>query len=173
MIHLIDGMGQLGEALKKILPKTDKEIYIYHKWDVWNKDDWEKQAACLAEFCQFTDWHIKEKTGAYIFFISTNTKKYNAYSLMKSVASENLDSSYIHSATIKLPMLIGRGPCEKFRNEDAEPFDIMDLISVEEAAEQIIKIILGDKISKMNYILGASVDAKLVKRLIQYGKNGI
>lgn len=165
MIHLIDGMGQLGEALKKILPTWEDDIVIYHKWNVWDKDDPIAQKKCLDEFCEYANKNIDKR----IVFISTDTEKNNVYRLTKAMAEKHLKFITANCKIIRLPILIGKGACEKFRKEDAEYYGVMNLISVEDAAREIVDNIYGNK----EDIRGEMVSAKMVKKLIQYGKNGI
>jgi predicted secreted acid phosphatase len=175
MIHLIDGMGQLGIELSKRIPIIYDEMFLYHKWDVWSKDDWNKQMACLKEFCEFVDATLRESKLSTIVFISTQSNKANAYVQTKKLAEKYLFERCKRPIVIALPILIGKGVCEKFREDDSSyPYDGFDIMSIGDAAHDIIdSLIMNPSYGEVIEIDGEYISAKLAKDLIQFGKHGI
>lgn len=158
---LIDGYGQLGEALKEKISGLDKNIVIYHKWNVWDRSV-EAQRKCYEDFCKYLDDHKDKK----IVFISTKSDNDSPYRSFKLAAEA---SCRMCDLIIRLPILIGKGPCLSLRNGN-DAYGDMELTTIDDAVCFILNSIhdTGIKVLK-----GISVPAYIVKELIQFGKHGI
>ncbi len=168
MIKLINGRGQLGTELARIITNDISElIFIYHTWNVDDKSE-EAQKACYLKFKDFVDANPNPK----IIFISTYSQTDNPYNYYKHTSESYLLSHNEKGQVIRLPTLIGKGICNKFRNKEAEPFGEMNLISVEDAAQEIMNFILSNSKVRSITIKGNIISAKSVKRLIEFGRDG-
>ena len=159
-MKLIDGLGQLGGALSK---SKLKNITIYHKWNVFDKSV-EAQQDSYNEFVRYVDGHKEER----IMFISTKTEKEGPYLYWKRAAERYLCQNVNQMCIIRLPIIIGKGACQKFRDENAEPYGMMEIISLEDAVVLITKN--ANFAKQMVEIAGCWIPAKVVKQLIIYGK---
>jgi hypothetical protein len=171
MITLINGRGQIGEALKKIIPLEEvsplEKIFIYHTWNISDKSEG-IQRECYRNFVDFVNNHIDKK----IIFISTYSQQDNAYNQYKHLSEAYLLSNNLYGRVIRLPTLIGKGVCEKFRVDEAEAFGEMELLSVQEAAEEVLKFATSSSHILNFRVFGRIVSANLVKELILFGKYG-
>jgi hypothetical protein len=162
VIKLINGRGQLGEALKKIIGNENIDAIIYHTWNFQDKSE-EVQRKCFKDLKKFVD----ENSDSRIIFISTILDDGSPYARFKRISelfiADNKNGSYI-----RLPTMIGKGVCEKFRDGNIEPFGDMELISLEDAAKEVIEFAKSDKKEKI--VKGTILPAKLVKNLILFGK---
>jgi len=170
MIKLINGRGQLGQELNKIIlhRSFDENITIYHTWNVLDKSE-EIQKECFKKFKEFVDNHLLEK----IIFISTYSQTDNPYNYYKQLAESYLINHCEQGKIIRLPVLIGKGICDKFRNNEVEAFGEMELISLEDAVESILNLAVSSSKIKSFRVYGTIIPAKLVKNLITFGKNGV
>ena len=167
MITLIDGKGQLGTLLSNLISNKEvsEDIVIYHTWNVEDKSE-ETQRNCYEKFKKFTD----ENKNIKIIFISTYSQTDNPYNYYKQLSEAYLLSNHLTGKVIRFPALIGKGTCEKFKNNEIEAFGEMELISVRDAAEKVLEFALSkDKIRNLR-IYGDKVSAKLAKELILFGK---
>ena len=171
MINLVDGRGQLGTVLKKIIQEKDieplKEGIIYHTWNVEDKSK-DIQRGCYERFRYFLD----QNPSTQVIFISTNSQIENYYNYYKQFAEAYLLTNHERGYVIRLPTLIGKGTCEKFRNDNAEAFGEMELITLEDAAREILKVAQSDSLVRSFRIKGAIAPAQFVKDLIQFGRFG-
>lgn len=169
MLVLCDGLGQLGTALQKYLKTIKREVYVYHKWNFLEKSG-PIQYDCYLDFIKFVDEHPDKE----ICFISTYSKADDYYVKYKRLAEKYLELFHSNSLCVRLPILIGKGICEKFRNDEAKPFGQMEIMTVEDAAKEVVNAILESKlIGKSDYrIQGEKISADLVYNLIKWGKNG-
>ena len=122
MIVLANGRGQLGEALKKRLNdfKPLDLIYIYHTWNVWEKDN-QSQKNEYDKFCNFVN---KNKKKGKIVFISTYSTGDNDYVFYKQKAEAFLILNCDNCLVLRLPHLIGnKGIFKKLKMKTAEPYD--------------------------------------------------
>jgi hypothetical protein len=169
MITLVDGKGQLGSILGLLIDKrklnSEDNIIIYHTWNVLDKSE-ETQKQCYEKFKNFVDSNQDTK----IIFISTYSQKDNYYNHYKQLSEAYLILNHPNGNVIKLPILIGKGICEKFKKNEAEAFGEMELMSVKDAAEKVLEFALSkDKIRSIR-VYGDKVSAKLAKDLILFGK---
>ena len=73
---------------------------------------------------------------------------------------------------IRLPTLIGKGICNRFRNGEANAIGEIELMSIKDAIKKILEIAKSDLLIRNVRISGEKISANLVKRLILFGKNG-
>lgn len=169
MIQLINGKGQLGSALQEIIEKErispKEKIYIYHTWNIEDKSE-ETQKQCYLKFQDF----VRENLAQPIIFVSTYSQTDNYYNYYKQLSEAYLLSNTSLSKVIRLPTLIGKGICQKFRDGITNAYGEMELMSVEEAAREILKFSLSNSIIRNFRVYGKIVSADLAKRLILFGK---
>jgi hypothetical protein len=168
MIELIDGKGQLGKTLQELI-KNEKEIYteeavIYHTWNVLDKTEVIQQE-CYKKFIDFVDKNRDKK----IIFISTYSQTDNFYNYYKQLSEAYLLTNSNNGYVIRLPILLGKGICEKFKNSEVEAYGEMELMNLEDAAIEILKIIKTKPLIRNFRIKGAILPAKLAKELILFG----
>jgi hypothetical protein len=154
-MRLINGRGQLGEALAKLDVKSD--AVVYHTWNHLEKDEG-TQRDCYEKYIAF----YKKEQGRLIF-ISTSSENDNAYVDHKRMAER------FANGVVRLPTLIGRGICERFRDRpEVAAWGIMELLPVEKAAKAVAEYVQTGR-SDVLTVPGVRVPAKLVKELIQFG----
>ena len=168
MIKLINGRGQVGRILKEKINNLniDDKIYIYHTWNIENKTK-EAQFKEHEKFINFVNQKLDER----IVFISTSSQKDNWYTFYKHLSEAYLLSINKNSVVVRLPSLIGKGTCAKFKNNTIEPFGVMELMSVEDAVDVILEKITTPKVVNSYHIKGERVTAKMVQQLISFGKD--
>ena len=164
MIRLVHGKGQLGGALNNIRNSFNneysiKKFYIYHTWNVWDKSE-EAQLESYNDFKKFVDSHKEGK----IIFISTKTKEDTPYLKYKIKSEDYLD--FKKDLVVRLPNIIGKGVCAKFRDEDVVPYGRMELIRLNDAAFEIMKNL---SLVGLLVVEGNVIDASIVKELIKFG----
>jgi hypothetical protein len=170
MITLINGRGQLGNALNKIIQEENlspsEDILIYHTWDILDKSE-PVQKTCYTKFTDF----VRKNKRPKIIFISTYSQTDNFYNYYKQLSEIYLLSHSKTSCVVRLPTIIGKGICESFKTNNAKPFGEMELLSIEDAARQILdfSLLLNYKVRNFR-VYGKKVDAGLVKKLIEYGR---
>jgi len=171
MIKLINGRGQLGSALQKIIEREEIEILsniaIYHTWNIEDKSK-EVQKECFEKFVRFVD----ENQDTKIIFTSTYSEKENYYNYYKQLAEAYLLINHKQGYVVRLPTLIGKGVCDKFRKNEAEVFGYMEILPVEEAAREVLRIAKESSLIRSFKIDGFIIPAKIVKSLILFGKEG-
>ena len=171
MIVLKNGRGQLGTILadqinKSIYRYGTKDIYIYHTWNMDNKNDKKIQKDCLTKFKIFVDNNKDSK----IVFISTYSQQNNLYNLYKQKAEGYLLSNHDHGIIIKLPVLLGKGICQKLKDKKVSPYGNIELMTLKEAAISIISIAAtsGNNRNKIFRIEGSHVPATLISELMHF-----
>lgn len=170
MIKLINGRGQLGTALEKLIKDRNlikEDIMIYHTWNFLDKSEL-IQKDCYDKFKSFVDDNLDSK----IIFISTYLQTDNFYTHYKKLSEEYLLSRQKNGKVVKLPNLVGKGICEKFRNEEVEPFGEMELMTIDSAVKTILDIVDSNSIIQKYRIKGTLIPAELVQELILYGRDG-
>lgn len=151
-MKLINGRGQLGEALsKEDIPDT-----IYHTWNHLDKTE-ETQKECFEKFKKYREQHPDER----IILISTDSDKNNPYVKYKRKAEELADG------VVRLPLLIGKGACERLR-DGHEAYGYMELNTIEDAVETIKWYAKSGKKETYTH-RGFIIPAYIVKKLIQFG----
>ena len=161
-MRLIDGMGQLGEELKK--RKCRKHVLVYHTWNFLDKS-LKVQRAEYNKFKRF----VNDNKNKRIVLISTNCSDDNYYTEYKRKASDYLFSNCKKPTVVFLPNIIGKGICQKFRDEDVEPLGYISFITLESAVNEIMMAIENDCNS---YVVERDwIPAKIAKELIKFGAN--
>lgn len=157
MLSLYNGRGQLGEALQKYKKRIKRDVAIYHTWNFLDKTN-KIQRECFRKFVAFVNSYQGE-----IYFISTKSDSKNPYVKYKRLAEKYFGKK---DHIIRLPNLIGKGICEKFKNDEVEPYGTLELMSTEDAAEKIIRFIELKSVQAF----GEKISADLAYKLIQFGK---
>jgi len=167
MIRLINGRGQLGSALERLAGEGSFEgdFSIYHTWNFLDKSE-AAQRRCYEEFKEFVD----RNKGSKVFFISTYSQTENPYNHYKQLAEAYLINNLEGGRVIRLPTLIGKGICQKLKDDQAEPFGEMELMSIDDAAREILKFATSSPTIRSFSVPGTKVPATLVKDLILFGK---
>ncbi len=154
-MRLINGRGQLGEALARLSVPDD--VIVYHTWNCDDKSE-EAQRACYARFVKFRQENIGR-----IVLISTSSSNDTSYVAYKRMAEEFADG------VVRLPTLIGRGICHRFRDDESTiAFGTMELMSIEDAATVIANYV-GHNATGVFTPLGIKIPARMVKDLIRFG----
>lgn len=164
LVKLINGNGQLGEALKKA--NLEGDWTIYHTWNFEDKTNLEVQRDCYRKFVKYVDTHPKEK----ICFISTIPRSDTYYSRFKRLAEEYLRRMPGEYKIIRICSIIGKGTYEGFRENKIEAVESMEVITLRDAVRKI-KDLLVSRYSDFD-VHGDIIPAHIVKELILFGKNG-
>lgn len=163
MIELIHGRGQLGSGLQdKIANYPGLNCKIYHTWNFLDKSE-PVQKGEYFKFKKFVDEHRNAK----IIFISTLSKKRDDYVKYKTLAEEYLFKKNPNGKVIRLSFLLGKGICEKFKKNEARPYGIIEILTINDATNKILTYITNE--NKVESIHGEKVSAKLVYELIRFG----
>lgn len=173
MIQLINGRGQLGKELKSRLDKTDaftdKDAIIYHTWNILDKSEGTQKN----EFEKFRRY-LESNQNRTLMFISTYSQQNNFYNYYKQLSESHLITNNPNGYAIRLPTLIGKGICQSFKEGKAQPYGQMELMSVENAAKNVLseleQILRGVQKLRNIRINGDIVSAELVCELIKFGK---
>jgi hypothetical protein len=163
MVTLIDGKGQLGEALQKVFGKYDFTCIIYHTWNIDDPSE-EAQKREYDKFVKFVDNNMDEK----IYFISTKQGRQIHYLHYKLKAELYLLEVARDGHIIRIPKLIGKGIFADFRDGKIKPFsEVEEIITPDDVALQIMELLRND--DKMNVVIGELIDKRTTYNLIQFG----
>ena len=168
MIHLINGRGQVGEQLKQILVnhKTSKETYIYHTWNVQDKAEGSQKEE-YKKLQSFIDMHCDQK----IIFISTKSEKETWYTHYKQLAEAYVLLHCKQSITVRLPTIVGKGIIEQFQKDEAQPYGMIELITANIAAKEIVNLCSFAGLQKSFTINGDLISAELAYDLSRRSTN--
>ena len=169
MIKLIDGKGQLGDTLDSLIrkEKQNTNAIIYHTWNFLDKSE-KTQKKCYEEFRKFVD----ENPNSKIVFISTYSQTENYYNFYKQFSEAYLLTNNQRGYVMKLPILIGKGICQKFRDGETEAFGEMEIMTIEDAAKNVLKFTQDNSLIKSISVKGTPIPANIVKNLILFGRDG-
>ena len=169
MIKLIDGKGQLGTALHNLISKErlNIDVIIYHTWNFSDKSE-EVQKKCYEDFKKFVDQNL----GSKIIFISTISQDKTPYVIYKKMSEEYLLKNNKNGFVIRLPTLIGKGICQKFRNNEVDAFGEMEVMTIEDATKSVLNFTQSSSPTRNLRLKGIQIPAKLIKNLILFGRNG-
>ena len=165
-MKLINGRGQIGDLFN-----SDRYKYIdctlYHTWNFMDKSK-EVQKKCYLDFIDYIDKHQYER----IIFISTASEEENEYTKYKSLAEQYLIKNLKQHVILKMPNIIGKGICTKFRTlEVVEAYGRLKLITLEDAFyaihDELESSFIGIKV-----VQGEDITAELAMKLIQFGVGG-
>ena len=154
-MRLVNGRGQLGEALARLDVPSD--AIVYHTWNCTDKSE-AAQRACYDRFLAF-----REANPGRLVFISTSTENDSPYLTYKRKAEPFADG------VVRLPTLIGRGICERMRDDPmVDIWGVMELLSVTHAALDVVDYINAERTDVLS-VRGTMVPASLVAELIRFG----
>tara|TARA_R100000655_G_scaffold12543_1_gene28908 strand:- start:43 stop:552 length:510 start_codon:yes stop_codon:yes gene_type:complete len=163
-IKLIDGMGQLGEILSSKIDKfqCEKPTFIYHTWNVWDRS-YEDQKKNYDTFVKFVLEHEQDK----IIFVSTYSEENNFYVHFKQLAEAFLLTNHENSFIIKLPNLVGnKGILRRMRDRQIKPYGKIEFVTLEDAANEILKLVNYNGLVKSFCMSGELISAKLVNEIL-------
>tara|TARA_Y100000593_G_C4309664_1_gene337723 strand:+ start:590 stop:1132 length:543 start_codon:yes stop_codon:yes gene_type:complete len=177
MIKLINGRGQLGDALKQkleyysdIYEAYEKDIYIYHTWRLETKDK-DEQEIEFDKFKTFVDEHKNDR----IIFVSTYSNRDDWYVYHKQLSESYLLVNCPDGLVIKLPTFVGNHcdmfSIEKLNNGDVKPYGVMELISLENAVDNVYKFCNYNARPRVIRVDGEKISAELLYNI--YKKLGV
>tara|TARA_R100000008_G_scaffold40649_1_gene23319 strand:+ start:899 stop:1405 length:507 start_codon:yes stop_codon:yes gene_type:complete len=164
MIQLINGNGQLGDALRMSLEyvNIEKDVYIYHTWNPWDRDI-ETQQGEYAKFKQFVDLHKEGK----VIFISTCSQVENYYVHFKQLAEAYMLTNCEDCLCIRLPNLIGpKGILKKLKDGTADPYGKIELMTVDTAAKKILELTEYSGPLKSISLKGEEISAIIINEIL-------
>lgn len=164
-MKLIDGKGQLGTLFVNNSHLTENiDCTLYHTWNFSDKSE----NTQLNEYNKFIDY-VKQNPNERIIFISTKCAKTNNYTYYKQKAESYLSNNSENYLIIRLPNLIGKGICERFKTDKSIiPYGNIELLSVSDAYDSIIYYINNSK-NGLCEMPGEIISAKLTKELVLFG----
>lgn len=165
MIKLLNGNGQLGSILSDKIKsiEVEKDILIYHTWNVWDRGQREQEI----EYLKFKNFVDQNKNNSKIVFISTCSENENYYVHYKQKSEAYLILNSDDCLVIKFPNLIGKkGIFQRLKNKTAEPYGIMDILSLEEAADKIIDLLSYQGLVKSFTVSGEKIKASTLNKII-------
>jgi hypothetical protein len=162
-MKLINGRGQIG-SLFNSSEFDNIEDTLYHTWNFIDKTE-ETQKRLYHDFKAYVDGHPGEK----IIFISTKSEDFNEYTKYKKLSEDYLSSVRSNYLIIRVPNIIGKGICERFRSlEKIQAYGKIELITLAEVFIGISQYIKEGRIGLLD-IEGEIVSAHTVMSLIQFG----
>ena len=163
MIKLLNGRGQLGEAISSKLKalSRDEDIFIYHTWNVEDKSE-VIQRQELEKFVQFIDANMNER----IIFTSTYSQQEDWYVHYKQLSEAYLLNNCKNGLVLRFPTLIGKGILPKLKNQQLTPHGTMELMSIDMAADHVIKKISYNGLVRSFYFAGEKILAKTAHQLL-------
>ena len=165
MINLVNGKGQLGETLRRLLEQieSEKNVHIYHTWNPWTRDI-ETQKIEYDKFVEFVDLNKEDR----IVFISTCSQVENNYVSFKQLAEAYLLINCVDSLSIRLPNLIGpKGILKKLKNGAAKPYGKIELMTIDAAAKEIIQLLNYDGPVRNISLKGEEISAIIINEILQ------
>lgn len=162
MVILKNGRGQLGEALAKANLQSEREVYIYHTWEV-NDKSISAQQESLNKFKRFVDEHRLKR----IIFVSTTSENETQYVLAKHLAESYLILTAFDSYVLRLPMFVGPRVISNFKDDSKKPYGTMELIHTRDAVEKIKELINYDGVKKFHTLQGEKISAQLIYDLVR------
>ena len=168
MIKLMNGNGQIGSILKKKmhLINVDKYIYIYHTWNVQDKAEGSQKEE-YKKLQSFIDMYCDQK----IIFISTKSEKETWYTHYKQLAEAYVLLHCKQSITVRLPTIVGKGIIEQFQKDEAQPYGMIELITANIAAKEIVNLCSFAGLQKSFTINGDLISAELAYDLSRRSTN--
>tara|TARA_R100000008_G_scaffold64178_1_gene41290 strand:- start:416 stop:922 length:507 start_codon:yes stop_codon:yes gene_type:complete len=165
MITLINGRGQLGEALKEQIKEceTEKNVFIYHTWNVWDK----KKDSQKKEFNKFKAFVDKNRNNGRIIFISTYSENDNHYVHYKQKSESYLLLNCEDCLVLRLPSLIGKkGIFQRLKNKECNPYGMIEIMTLHTASKKIMEFINYDGLGKSFTIVGEKISVTTLNELI-------
>ena len=168
MVKLINGRGQLGDALRELVKGDGGGVsypncVIYHTWNIDDPSE-KAQRNEYDKFVKFANAYKDER----VFFISTKQGIQFNYLHYKMKAELYLVENLPYGHIVKIPKLIGKGICKDFKEGNILPFcELEEIMTPAEAAFEIMEMLNTDKI--MNVVMGTLLDKRTIYDLIQFG----
>jgi len=167
MIKLIDGLGILGRQLKKEIKRwnihEDKDLIIYHTWNVRDKSE-SAQIVEYLKFCSFIS-----STKKKIVFISTSSEKNSHYVEYKQRAEAALLVRG-NGVIIRFPAFVANNNIfMELRDELKKPEGIIECVTPEDASRFILDDARFDGKSKIYTYHGTMIPATVVKKILDIG----
>ena len=165
MVKLINGRGRLGSLLRTKLEslETTEELYIYHTWNVSDKSE-DSQKKEFEKFKIFVNNNKDKK----IILVSTSSQRETYYTFYKHLAESYLLLNSKSSLVIKLPLFISSNSVfTRLKNNEAEPFGEMEIISLEKAADSVINFMNYDGLNRVRSVKGDIISASYVKEILE------
>ena len=165
MIKLLNGRGQIGSQLKKHFKNESSKnnIYLYHTWNIENKD----RISQKKEYDKFVSFLETIDKSDKVLFISTKSETNNWYVHYKNLAESFLICNFENCLVLRFPTLVGKGILHDLKSEKANPFGIMELMSIDEAVKIIIENTKHNGLQKILSFKGEEVSAQLVQKILQ------
>jgi hypothetical protein len=163
-VKLANGRGQLGDLLENKLKDIicNEEIYIYHTWNI---DDKSKNIQ-LNEYNKFKRF-VDDKKNSKIIFISTKSEKNSWYVFYKQLSESYLMQNCDSSLILRFPTIAGtKGTLQSLKYKKIKPYGIMELISLNNVADNIINSLSYEGISKIITFDGQRITASLVCQIL-------
>lgn len=159
MIKLINGRGQLGTGLQRLL-HIDKNIEIYHTWNFLDKS----LNTQIVEFKKFETYLDITDKSKKVIFISTILNDESFYSIHKKKAEALLQTRH-NSLVIRLPNIIGKGVFQGLRDKTLKPFGIIKFASITDCLNFIESNLDSTGIIECPYW---TVSAETISELLQF-----
>lgn len=167
---LLNGRGQVGEALKnKLNSITDiyYDVEVYHTWNFTDKSE----ATQIIELNKYRDFLEKtHKPDNKVVFISTKSDDINYYTAYKHKA-EKLTENLKRYSIIRPPILVGKGITQKLLNNlELKENKRIPIGTIDDLITQILHEATEDR----NTIVESPheyISIKLYKELVLYIKN--
>ena len=163
-IILKNGRGQLGQLLKQKTKELDFEnqIIVYHTWDIDDKsiDSQKKQYEKFKSF-------VLDNRDKKIIFISTSSQNETQYARYKQLSECFLIQNCKDCLVLKFPTLIGKGIFMDFKNSLKKPYGIMNIMTLENACNLVVKNLNYDGLLKIKSFEGHKIDAKMVYDMVR------
>ena len=162
-IILKNGRGQIGGLLRQRVDgiESDGNIFIYHTWNIDNKS----KSAQKREYNKFKDF-VQEHHQDFIMFISTKSKTNSHYVKYKQMAESYLIQHSENALVLQFPTLIGKGVIKDFKEKKVSPYGTMELMTLENAVDKIIKSLDYSGLSKVLVFEGEKISANLIYNLV-------
>ena len=161
MAKLINGRGQLGQELRKLITHRTRDVLIYHTWSVLDKSE----LAQKKEYNRFTEF-VDANKDKKIIFVSTASQRETYYTRYKHLSEAYLLLHCPRGLAIRLPMIIGKGVLPNIKNGKLKPYGEMELITLENSAKEVMKLIHYEGLIKSFSIRGTKVESDLVKEIL-------
>jgi hypothetical protein len=162
-VNLVNGRGSLGDYLSSLCVGRISDVHIYHTWNVLDKSK-EAQLREYEKLVKFVDTHRHEK----IIFVSTSSKKETYYTFYKHSAESYVLANSDKSLVIRLPMFISyKSVLKGLKEGKLLPKGKMELISIKDAAQEVIKLIDYSGLVRSFTVTGVEVPAEYVSLILR------
>lgn len=172
MVKLLNGRGQLGDALKIELARRNvvADADIYHTWIHSNKGA-DVQLAQIHAFMRYVGASgstSERKTDRRIYFISAIHERFNAYLKEKMWAEIYLWQNTVDGVVIRLPYMLGSGIAERMLAGQSISAGKIEVSTFETMAGRILDIIEAGGDERMHVLHGEMVDAQLLQAAMRF-----